>query len=53
VTIGVWVHFRVFNCIPLIYLYVAVPIHAVFIRIPLWYSLRSGMMIPPEGFLFN
>jgi hypothetical protein len=46
-TIGVWVCSWVFNSILLIYqsLY---QYHAVFIMIPLYYSMRSGMVNPPE-----
>jgi hypothetical protein len=51
VTIGVWVHFWVFNSIPLIYWTVSVSINAVFIMIALLYSLKSGMVIPQEVLL--
>jgi len=52
VTIGVWVHFWVFNSVPLIYLPVTVPIPCSFYHYCSEYCLRSGMVIPPEVLLF-
>jgi hypothetical protein len=50
-TIVVWVHFWVFNYIPLIHLSLC-QYHAVFITIALCYSLIiSGMVTPPEVLL--
>jgi hypothetical protein len=51
VTIGVWVHFWVFNSIPLIYYLTLYQYHAVFITIALWYCSRSVMVIPLEVLL--
>ena len=52
-TIGVRVHFWVFNSIPLSYLpsILPIPCRYYIITIALWYSLRSGMVIPPEVLL--
>ena len=50
-TIGIWVHFWVFNSIPLVYLSVTIPVPCNFITIALKYSFWSGMMIPPEVLL--
>jgi hypothetical protein len=55
VTISVWVYFLVFNSISLIYFSVSVQVSvylqyfAVFITIALLYSLRSGIVIPPDA----
>jgi hypothetical protein len=46
VAIGVWVHFWVFDSIPLIYLSVTIPVACSF-----YHNLRSGMVIPPEVLL--
>jgi hypothetical protein len=52
VTIHVWVHFWVFNSIPLINLSVIVPVPCSFLsQLLCKYSLRSGMVIPPEVLL--
>ena len=52
VTIGVWVHFWVFNSIPLVYLSVIIAVPCSFlITISPYYSFRSGMVIPPEVLL--
>jgi hypothetical protein len=52
VTIGVWVHFWVFNSIPLIYLPVTVSIPCSFYHNCSVVLLRSGMVIPPEVLFF-
>jgi hypothetical protein len=51
VTIGVWVHFWVFNSIPLFYLSVAIPVPCSFYPNCSVVQLRSGMVIPPEVLL--
>jgi hypothetical protein len=48
VTIGVCVHFWVFNSIPLVYLSVAIPVPCSFYHNCSVVKLRSGMVIPPE-----
>ncbi len=51
VTIGVWVHFWVFNSIPLVYLSVTIPVPCSFYHNCSVVSFRSGMVIPPEVLL--
>ena len=51
VTIILWVHFQFFNSIPLIFFPVTVPILRIFNTIALQYSLRSGILIPPNSLL--
>jgi hypothetical protein len=52
VIIGVWVHFWVFNSIPLIYLSVTVSVPCSFYHnCSVVHSLWSGMVIPPEVLL--
>jgi hypothetical protein len=51
VTIGVWVHFCVFNSIPLIYLSVTVPVPCSFYHNCSVVQLEVGMVIPPEVLL--
>jgi hypothetical protein len=49
--ISVWVHFWVFNSIPLIYLSVIVPVPCSFYHNCSVVSFRSGMVTPPEVLL--
>ena len=51
VNIGVWVHFWVFNSIPLVYLSVAIPVPCSFYHNCSVVQLKSGMLIPPEVLL--
>ena len=52
VTIGAWVHFWVFNSIPLIYLTVSVPIpYSFYHYCPVTIALRSGTVICPDVLL--
>jgi hypothetical protein len=51
VSIDVWAYFRVFDLIPLINLSVSTLIPHTVITIALQYSLKSGMVIPPEVFI--
>jgi hypothetical protein len=51
VTIGVWVHFLVFNSIPMIYFSVAIPVPWSFYPNYSVVQLRSGIVIPPEVLL--
>ena len=51
VTIGVWVHFWVFNSIPWVYLSVTIPVPCSFDHNCSVVQIRSGMVIPPEVLL--
>ena len=51
VTIGVWVHFWVFNSIPLVYLSVSIPVPCSFYHNCSVVKLRLGMVIPPDVLL--
>ena len=51
VTIGVWVHFWVFNSIPLFYLSITIPVPSSFSHNCFVVNFRSGMVIPPKVLL--
>jgi hypothetical protein len=51
VTIGMWIHFWVFNSIPLMYLSATVTVPCSFYHYCSEYSLRSDMVIPQEVLL--
>ena len=52
VSIGVWIYLWAFYFVPLIYISVFVPVPYCLTTVTLWYSLKSGRLIPPVPFFF-
>ena len=52
VPVGAWIYLWVFYLIPLVYISVLCQYHTVSMTTVLYYSMKSGRMIPPAPFFF-